>query len=661
MTSPRPFSPLRARLLAVLWLGLCLAPYLVGYGEVGFLSEDFTALVHASELGRAAADLSGPQYGLAQPLFYRPWVTLSLGFEAALCGYVPALLKLSHLLALAVACAALRALARRLGLSETGAILAALLAAWFPFGAGSVLWLVGRVDAHLLGFGLLYLACHARAQRFGEAEVGGGARLRVALVGHLALLLALVTKETAVALAPIALVLEGSRRDAPLRDLRPGARWLRGALRTAPACALTGAFLAWRARCLGTWIGGYAGGELVSGAPIAALAWKPIQLLASLGDLVLLLPLTWLGRDHERTPQLAAAALGLLLLGFAAGAPWRRSPAGAEGTRALRRTALAGALWTLLACAPLLPLFGDPAFATNARAYWLAWCGLALALAARLSALPRRAAVPVAAGALAIALLGLARNVADHVQSSRAVESLRAEIARATRARPGRPVILEDVPKSVGSAYALTFGLREAVREPFAPQACEVAAWRPLFPAAPPLPALPAALRSAFAPGASAAGAAGAGGAPGVGWTRLDGAPPLLSGELAFAWFAEWQALQGAPRGELLARLPALELPGFGPRVRLGFLSALGSASAELALPAEPRAALSLVEIFVLAPILSSGEGALYVPLEVVDKGGDRIWIYAESLDERGAPNGPASELLELRCTPSFGALLRPR
>jgi hypothetical protein len=172
------------------------------------------------------------------------------------------------------------------------------------------------------------------------------------------------------------------------------------------------------------------------------------------------------------------------------------------------------------------------------------------------------------------------------------------------------------------------------------------------------LPALPEDLRAAFAPGATAAAPEGA---AGVGWTRLDGAPPHLSGELAFAWFAEWQALQGAPRSELLARLPALELPRFGPRVRLGFLSPLGSASAELALPAEPRSALSLIEIFVLAPILTSGEGALYVPLEVLDKGGDRIWIYAESLDERGTPNGPTSALLELRFTPSFAALLRPR
>ena len=112
------------------------------------------------ETARAAADFSGSQYGLAQPLFYRPWVTFSLGLESALFGLSPALLKLSNLALFAAGLLAFRALALRLGLGSAGACCAGWACAWFPFGAGSVLWLVGRVDAHLFGFGLLFHVPH---------------------------------------------------------------------------------------------------------------------------------------------------------------------------------------------------------------------------------------------------------------------------------------------------------------------------------------------------------------------------------------------------------------------------------------------------------------------------------------------------------------------
>ncbi|MBL8896708.1 MAG: hypothetical protein JNM84_03735 [Planctomycetes bacterium] len=643
--------PRRGGLFATAWLALCLAPYLVCFSEVGFLSEDFTALVYAHDLERAASDLSGAQYGLAQPRFYRPWVSLSLGLEARLFGFSPLLLKLSHLLALAVGCLSLRALARRLGLGAGAACFAGLLAAWFPFGAGSVLWVVGRVDAHLFGFGLAFLALHARAEGWGEG-LPRPRRLRARLGALVCCALAMLTKETAFALPLILGVLELARPRGG-DDRRGLAMRLWPAL---PALLLAAALFAWRAHCLGTWIGGYAGG---AGVLDGGASWgrRTLDLLAALGDLALAGPLAWGRGELSRAPLLVAAAAGIALLLGVLGAVLvgvRK-----EGHRA--RVAVASGAWVLLACAPLVQLWSDPAFATNARAYWLAWCGVALGFSATLAQLSRMRACLGGLVCLGVALSGLIVNVRDHVDASRAVEALRAELIDGAPARGGRPALIENAPKNVGSAYAFTFGLREALQPPFSPIACEIAAYRPLFPAASPLPPLPRALAARFAPqSATSSPAPLAPLAERVGWTQLVGDPPAISGEEGHAWFARWLEVQGAERAVQLAALPTLELPGFGPRVRLAFLSSLGSASAEIALPAEPRPALHVLELFVQAPILSSGEGALYVPLEVVDKGGDRCWIFAESLDEQGAPNGPVSDLLELRFTPSFGPLLQP-
>jgi hypothetical protein len=657
MRSSPTFPRRGARLLACAWLALCLAPYLVRHAEVGFLSEDFTALVYASDFSRAASDFHGAQYDLAQPLFYRPFVTFSIGLEARLFGFSPALLKLSHLLALAAGCLALRALARRLGLGVVAASFAGLLAAWFPFGAGSVLWLVGRVDAHLFGFGLAFLALHARAEAWGEPAPSAARRSAARLGSLLCGALAILTKETAFALPLILAALELLRP----RDAERAGSVRRSALALLPALLLAAALFAWRARCLGTWIGGYAGGAGVFVSEVSLFS-RAIDLLAALGDLALAGPLAVARGSLERAPAAVAIAAGLaLLVALGAGARLRREPAPNASLRAARHCALASVAWVLLACAPLLQLWSDPAFATNARAYWLAWCGVALGLSAALAGLRRGSAVLGGCLCLGVALSGLWINVRDHVAASRVVEELRAEVLRRAPDQAGRPVLIEDVPKNVGSAYALTFGLREALRPPFAPVACEVAAYRPLFPAAPPLPPLPAALATRYAARGAARRAEPVGElAAGVEWRQLDGQPPAISGEAAHAWFGRWLELQSAERAALLAALPTLELPGFGPRVRLAFLSALGSASAEIALPSQPRAALHLIELFAQAPILSSGEGALYVALEVVDKGGDRCWIYAESLDEHGQPNGPVSDLLELRFTPSFGPLMQP-
>ncbi|MBK9384056.1 MAG: hypothetical protein IPN34_04460 [Planctomycetes bacterium] len=653
MSSSAPLPPRVARLLGAIWLALCLAPYLLHFEEVGFLSEDFTALVYAQDLSRAAGDLSGPQYDLAQPRFYRPWVTLSLGIESRLLGFSPVLLKLSHLLALAAGCCALRALARRLGLGELASAFAAWLAAWFPFGAGSVLWLVGRVDAHLFGFGLAFLALHARAEAWGEAGPSAPRRNLARGGALLCCALAILTKETAFALPLILGALE------LLRSRAPGERaasWRRAL----PALLLAAVLFVWRAQSLGTWIGGYAGGAgiLSSEQPLSR---RVIDLLAALGDLALAGPLAWWHASFVRAPLLVAASVGIALLLGVLGAALGGTAREGERARAAERVAIASAAWVLLACAPLLQLWGDPAFATNARAYWLAWCGVALGCAATLT---HARAVPAVLGGLVclgVAGSGLIMNVRDHVAASRAVEELRANLLQRAPAQAGKPALIVDVPKSVGSAYALTFGLRESLRPPFAAAICEIAAYRPLFPAAPALPPVPAALLARYAPRGAGTNAPSSGElASGVTWAQLGGASPAISGEDAHRWFARWLEVGSAERSVQLAALPTLELPGFGPRVRLAFLSSLGSASAEIALPQAPRPALHIIELFAQAPILSSGEGALYVALEVVDKGGDRCWIYAESLDEQGRPNGPVSDLLELRFTSSFGPLLQP-
>jgi hypothetical protein len=425
----RPAFPWWIAALAVALLSF------VGTFGAGLISEDAAALRWVHEHG-ALADWCSSEYDLRSVLFWRPLVTTTLGVQQALTGTAVEPLRLFN-----VGCHALTALlagllALRLGGGRVGALVASLLAALFPYSGGTVVWIVGRVDAQCapLVLGALLFALD-------------GAFVGAFVIGFLAL----ATKEIAFVLPAWGLLLACGRGDSP-----------RAALRVALplALALCCALLARRA-ALGVWLGGY---------PDQALEWQ-----AAPRSLLALARALW---------PLGGLALAALVVALA-----RRR----EGARAI----LACLACALVAAAPLVHVLNSGTVAPEHRRTLLVPAlALALAAGARAQALfalfdpAARRALGLGVGLpLLAALAWLAqRDVRSWVAAGRAAEawtgSRRVELAEV--AADATPALHAGAPRlnERGDAYVLHWGVADRFLDPFPRASRELWPWRPVFDAA---------------------------------------------------------------------------------------------------------------------------------------------------------------------------------
>ena len=443
----------RCLLLGLLLVAVVAALPSWGTLGAGLISDDGILLGQAHARG-ALADVATTQADLRTFRFWRPLVSLTLDLQEAMTGVAPAPLRAVNLAGHVVAALLLVGLVRRLGLGLAGAVLVGLAGALFPHQGGTVTWIAGRVDSLLAPLVLGSLL----------ALVGGRSWL-AALLG----VLALATKETALVLPALGLVVLWMQRAGATEDERAGLPPLGAVLPLAGAVALAFAF---RAHAIGHWIGGYPGGlsGVLSGDLLSAVAGR--ALVAAAGSL------GWL-----------TAALGLSLVlalvvraraGDGAGAADRRPLVLVVGALCLCGLAL-GPVITNLVGGQVAPHHQR----TLLLADLLACLGLGgLVLAAERLGHGARAGATV----LLLALVGVRGHAAwtdtrDWAwagdQAEELVEQGRGLVAGL--APSPLPALVPAPPAEGRGCYVLKFGVADRFRAPFPAAPRPVWPWKPAF------------------------------------------------------------------------------------------------------------------------------------------------------------------------------------
>ncbi len=405
------------------WAVVLILAVMPSWGTVDapLIAEDAGILRHVHREG-ALDDWTGPQYGLHLLAFWRPLVSSSWAWQEATTGVDAEALRILNILCHALAAVAVGFLARRLGASGLGALVAGGMAALFPEQGGTVTWVAGRTDG-LVSL-LMVLACILALDRR-------------AVLAFATAFLACATKEMAFMLPFWAALLIWAR-GASSAGVR--ADWIRGFV---PLVVAVGIAFAWRRVALGVWVGGYLAAPpvgLLEIAPGAALGWLRMSALTLAG----------LG---------VAVALGALVR------TWRP------------RLFLAGLGCALFGAAPMLPILRDGVLSEqNIRLLRVSDLGLCLAAASAFAvAAPRTSRWLVALPAAVLLALGGIRGAqavldthewaqAGHVAEA-AIQRARDEVA----ADPvgDLPAFHDGFPGLHGGAYCLGYGIADRFAVPF--------------------------------------------------------------------------------------------------------------------------------------------------------------------------------------------------
>jgi hypothetical protein len=312
---------MRIALAAGALVAVLLAAYLPDLGH-GFIKDDFR-WIHDGR-SDSLADLAS--LFAANVGFYRPLVTVSFAADYAVWDLNPFGYGLTNLLLLVADAALLFALARRFGLPREAALVAAGVFALNFHGVNmALLWPSGRTSILALLFALLTV--HAALR---DWWVAAG----VACLG------ALLSKEEAVALAPLLTLFVWVESRLPSTPLRPAQAAPTRVLRAWPLWVALAAYFVLRLQS-----GAFAPGD----APdYYRFTTSPLQLLRNMAEYA------------DRAGTLAAAvSLVFVAIAFAPGA----SAPGAGGpprgfSPGERRALLFGALWipAMFALTVLLPI-----------------------------------------------------------------------------------------------------------------------------------------------------------------------------------------------------------------------------------------------------------------------------------------------------------------
>ncbi len=391
----------------------------------GFLADDWGLIATMTDQGEP--DVAGAIRQFAQPVphvdaplpddmypkFWRPLWWFSFGADFAIWGARPFGFLLTNLLLHAGACVLLALLALRLGLSDRAAIAVGVLFALHPTHHEAVGWIAARC-------GLL-----ATAGVLGCVLLGLEARRRpvLALASAAALLLGLLSKESAIVGVPMLVVAVAASRER---------RWSV----LAPPAVLFAIWLLARRAMLGVWTGGYGLSAFDPGTADMFRAW-----MQRLGVL--------LGPGKEAlVPGPVNVAITVLVLGVLAAGVLSLAT-----QRASRPAFTVGAAWLLLAFVPIWQFVVEPELQHEARLLYPAAGALALMTGAALDARPRLL-LPLA-GVLALSYGALTFvNGADRRAAWELSALLEPETRRVVCAQPPDAlVLLVGIPDHVGGAY----------------------------------------------------------------------------------------------------------------------------------------------------------------------------------------------------------------
>ncbi|MFK7741202.1 MAG: hypothetical protein AB8H80_12860 [Planctomycetota bacterium] len=447
-------------------------------------SDDFLALHYASDLGRAASDLVGPQYGATDVwLFYRPLITLSFWFDQLFAGGDPWFSHASNVLAHGTS-ALLAGLILRRFLPDGAAFLAALCWAIVPGHTGSIAWAVGRVDSHTVVWCLLALWLTVRAvstDRYigigGGSGSGSGSNIRAAGGGKsptrpakrwpiaAATALALMSKELAFVVPALASIVAFAAAGNCAPNLRERLRT--AAAVTWPAWLVFGLYLPFRLLVLGAF-GGYQAASLTQ--------LEPGVLAGGLGQVLLdtAAPIRWVGARaggdglQAAIPTWAAAlACGLPCAIAVLVAIWRRP----------RAVAMLG-LAFLIALAPMVAFLPAAHNPHNLRYYYLPSIALL-----GICGLGGRA--PLVAILLAwlwpLCAMRIEQREADLVCQRQHQALLQFAASPAQAENAGQPLFVAGMPDSnrSGTAVQLHFGVDRMLAPPFVNRTQPLYPWRP--------------------------------------------------------------------------------------------------------------------------------------------------------------------------------------
>lgn len=410
-------------------------------------SDDFLALHYASDLSRALADFTGPQYGATDVWwFWRPLITLSFWFDQTVAGAFPPWSHVGNVLAHGVTALLLARLLRR-WLPDGAAFVGALVWALMPSHLGSLAWAVGRVDSYTAPWCLLaLLAAVHRAER----TVAGERSPAWPMLAFAAA--ALASKELAVVVPPLATALVVLL---PAGESGVAARARRAFSTTWPLWMLLAGYVAFRFVVLGRF-GGY-----------GAATYEPAAMLAGLATIVhhVLVPLEW-----SAAPDVGAVPAAV----------WRAAatvPVVACVLLALRhrpRLLLAGVALFLLATLPMAGFFAAADNPHTLRYQYLPGMALAAVLAAagRLPAL-----CVLLAWSWPLFSLRSEQHAAD-VESGR----IHAALLREAEHGAESPMFVQGLPhqNARGTTVQLHFGVDRMLAEPFRREPVRLFALRPL-------------------------------------------------------------------------------------------------------------------------------------------------------------------------------------
>lgn len=401
--------------LLVAVLALLAAAAYVPALRIGLLSDDFVLADRALRHDFFSVSSSG---------FFRPvplivWAALLLpGVPVGAVGI--------HLLNIGlhvVNARLVQRLARRVGLSTDGALLAAIVFLCFPAGVEAVAWSSGIQDVLLTTATLAFVLAATAARTAMNVTIAA-----------LAFIVALGTKETAVA-APVLALLIAIRR-------RP--QW-QAALVPIATLVVAAAYATWRVATAPAGAG-----------PIVPSRYAAKQMI-SVAFSSLAVPIT--SGEIASHPALGIAA-ALLIIGLVAGAVLR-----AAGNRAEFPAALRGAAWALVAILPVNALFFVDHNLQGSRYLYLPACGWAMLVAALATALPigRRVVAGTAAMVAVVGIADIHLHLVDWQIAARTRDVVLAAARAALDAQPCRPVAFAEIPDSSGGAYVLRNGFVEAM------------------------------------------------------------------------------------------------------------------------------------------------------------------------------------------------------
>ncbi|MEQ8764417.1 MAG: hypothetical protein RL885_10855 [Planctomycetota bacterium] len=428
------------------------APYVLSL-NLAFQSDDYIVVGHflggeASLADRALAELTGPQYGLKSPRFYRPVSSLSLALDAALFGPRPFGFHLTNLLLHGVNAALVFVLGWTLWRRRATALVGALAFAWFSTHPDAVIWSVGRVDGWATCFVLLAVLGHLGARRRGG--------LGYWLLSAISLSLAIGSKESGVTALGLIAGLE-------VLGLARG-QWeplIRRALAVVPALLVVAGAVTWRRFAIGTWSGGYGG---LPGFE----HWPGLAGHAFLDLVWMLAPIT--DAETESLPGgpltawMAAILSWLILL--------RLSVSAGRAQILAPRAVTFGLLWFAITASVLMSLLAREPVGTNLRHWYLPSIGVAWVVAVILTPGPMGGERSLRA-LLGVALLGIQLTLlGGRIQSFREAAGEALAIRHSLEEHLSRPegarrLFASRVPNHHQGAFVFAWGLPQAFQPPF--------------------------------------------------------------------------------------------------------------------------------------------------------------------------------------------------